>query len=728
MTTGIHSFEAFAVEHRLLKSLGISTLQDATVVVDADHFIYQTLSSAGPNRREPLVHAVGGFPSSLESAVTSFVEALAAVNAKPLFVLSGLNLVQTTRPLIPVRSAHRRRNPIDQRNNAWALYEKGQGEQAVLLFDETEPFNLHTGHGSRTFINLLISNKIDFLVAPYTASAQMAYLYQEGYADAIYGSSETLFYRNVDKLIVNVDLNNDASSRSYQWISKKSVLSELGFSHEQFVEAGVAVGCSLTGYVTFPPIELVVTGGSGGITALKVAHDIVQSHGSLYGPVMAFPESADSTPSSSPYSQRFQKALASIDFQPVLKDSGKVEPFQNGANTPNDVHEFIGQRLPDEMYFYVSRGLIGRELLDARTSGSLLEYAPLDGGDCRQYKSFIRGLQDLRTKCLSFLVQTLHRYYQFKDISTITWFDPSRPLKFDRVTPPLYTTVSKPWLLVEGPVESNLGRLILNLEKEHVTAKEAGTRLISDDEIFAKTMCVTLQAADFVSDKHTLTAWGKALAKGLRKSEDLAEPLMVALTLVKDGYLTDNQFDPAYSGGPLRGTPEERKHTLLISRVATHIPLRHKPIGYTGPLSRNLLSYQSFISSQTQTYRWLVESVIVSLFINDNADRLSRENDEQWTSLVKRLPFADIPNIGTGIATKSYLEEVISGGDDIENAKSSFEAMFKQAVDVTADVARGFRLWDALMAAVDEAKSSGIVNEATHEGFASANLWLQSRR
>jgi hypothetical protein len=46
----------------------------------------------------------------------------------------------------------------------------------------------------------------------------------------------------------------------------------------------------------------------------------------------------------------------------VLTDEGEVKPL-NIEQAPNDIHEFIGYRLPDEVYYYLVRGLIGPQVL-----------------------------------------------------------------------------------------------------------------------------------------------------------------------------------------------------------------------------------------------------------------------------------------------------------------------------------------------------------------------------
>lgn len=78
---------------------------------------------------------------------------------------------------------------------------------------------------------------------------------------------------------------------------------------------------------------------------------------------------------------------------------------------------------------------------------------------------------------------------------------------------------------------------------------------------------------------------------------------------------------------------------MLISRTASLGKLRHKPQGYTGPLSRHLLSYYSIISSLHGTLRDLLEMSLVTMFLGGHIDR---ERDD-WMDLslgyVKTLVF-----------------------------------------------------------------------------------------
>lgn len=60
---------------------------------------------------------------------------------------------------------------------------------------------------------------------------------------------------------------------------------------------------------------------------------------------------------------------------------------------------------------------------------------------------------------------------------------------------------------------------------------------------------------------------------------------------------------------------------MLVSRVACIAKLQHKPIGYSGPLSRQLLCYRSLISEVRSALRNLIEVVMAGLLLSGDAER-----------------------------------------------------------------------------------------------------------
>lgn len=74
---------------------------------------------------------------------------------------------------------------------------------------------------------------------------------------------------------------------------------------------------------------------------------------------------------------------------------------------------------------------------------------------------------------------------------------------------------------------------------------------------------------------------------------------------------------------------EDKTFNMLVSRVACIGKLQHKNIGYSGPLSRQLLCYRSLVSEVRSALRNLVEVTLASLLLSGEADR--DRND--WSEL-----------------------------------------------------------------------------------------------
>lgn len=74
---------------------------------------------------------------------------------------------------------------------------------------------------------------------------------------------------------------------------------------------------------------------------------------------------------------------------------------------------------------------------------------------------------------------------------------------------------------------------------------------------------------------------------------------------------------------------EDKTFNTLVSRVACIAKLQHKPIGYSGPLSRQLLCFRSLISEVRSTLRNLIEVVLATLFLSGDADR----DRKDWTEM-----------------------------------------------------------------------------------------------
>ena len=210
--------------------------------------------------------------------------------------------------------------------------------------------------------------------------------------------------------------------------------------------------------------------------------------------------------------------------------------------------------------------------------------------------------------------------------------------------------------------------------------------LRSTDEIGSNALWRFLHLRNYIGADHTLTPLGHCLSEAYKtgstthlQPSEYEEPALLAIELLRLGLLNaDNMFPvPPYHGAPYRGTEEDQRNTLLVSRVACLGRLRHKSIGYTGPLSRHLLAYRSIVSAVRDTQRDTLEMALCTLLLSGNADRSAvfvpgSESDAsnsgsatalQRTALTS-LPFLRDTDCALGIAVKHYLDELSAPSDD----------------------------------------------------------------
>lgn len=224
---------------------------------------------------------------------------------------------------------------------------------------------------------------------------------------------------------------------TFSWIRKKYILSDLPASNEQFIDACLLAGSDLCS--TFPPLE-------NGPQPLKAALELLRRCGNVANVVSAEQQNPalQKAIQQSGYLDKYYRARAAVKHHVIMTDDGKVEPLEL-ADAPSDVHEFIGQRFPEELYFYLSRGVIGPQVPNMLASGELIEMAPLDNGESEEYRKFLESLVPIRTQALSLLAQPLHRWWHNKDVEVYYWFDPKKPRKLvhKEVQPTPYDATSQ---------------------------------------------------------------------------------------------------------------------------------------------------------------------------------------------------------------------------------------------------------------------------------------------
>lgn len=122
------------------------------------------------------------------------------------------------------------------------------------------------------------------------------------------------------------------------------------------------------------------------------------------------------------YEDLYKRAVLSIQHHVVLDKDGKAA-IMGHEYEGSDAHEFIGLRLPEELYFYISRGIIGPRVTNWLSSGEIDLKLPVGCDDNEAYRRLLGDqLTSLRTQTLCLLSKPLHRFYQTRTIKVKTWF------------------------------------------------------------------------------------------------------------------------------------------------------------------------------------------------------------------------------------------------------------------------------------------------------------------
>jgi hypothetical protein len=636
----------------LAEIASMSQLEGATVGIEAAEYLNRIAKLSVPEIDraivEQLLPALGGLPFGLKYVIQKTLIAWREHNITPIFVFSGLDVGKRD-STFATAEAGAQTNAL-----AWAHYDNNQGELAVKTFAES---GLVTAQDLFRYLQEILKEEgVAFQVAPYGAWAQLAYLQECNAIDALYASSEALLY-NVTEVITSWDFKE----KDFVWVRKSKCLQDLSVTSDMFVDACLLAGCDLL--PTLPQLE----NSRPNRAKLASAVDMIKGvgRGSGYNVCLHYQE--DPSFRQINYLERWQKVRLSIKYHPVILTDGKVQ-LPDVQNAPQDVMQIVGHRLPEELYFYLSKGILGPRILNWRTSGEIVEPPPLDGGDSDEYRKLVQEqLTDVRTSAIGLLSTSLHRYYLHHDLELRCWFDKNRPKairvrEFESPGPIInawnvHEDVFNPFLnRLNEPVSKNFGTIILgssNIQQAsgplsicvkllnyQAFAEVSITRqdperprpaLKSKNEILFNSVWRMLHLRGYIDAQHRLTEWGDVLYQvisSLPPGEN-EEGALIAVELARYGLLNADNMFPTYSGGPHKGNEKDKRNTLLIARVACAGKFSHKQIGYTGPLSRDLLAFHSMISAVRGSLRDLAEVCMTTLLLRGDADR----DRHDWTDL-----------------------------------------------------------------------------------------------
>ena len=619
----VQRLDQWAAQKGATQSFPLPTLKDAVIGIDASYYL--DLRINGSPKEEPLKHALGGIPFCLKAQITDDIECLQDAGVKVIFVFNGIDHVNKPRPEFLSSESMR------AAETAWQKYRSGESEACNNEFSKAKyPLDFLY----RWLQGLLVKKGIEYIVAPYSAVAQLSYMVKlsEQYIDCIWGSTDYFLF-NVEKVITNVQIARDVKDAHFTWLSKAACEERLKVTSDALRDAQLLLGTSFS--PIFPALERSSQTPKG--VSIQDAVSLLNSHGRN---VLQLCQNYRDD--SGQYAESYKKAFMSIRHHIAMETNGAIAPL-NFDQAPGDVHEYVGRNLPHELFFYLSRGLIGPELPNWLAHDQVDLHRPPGVLDSKRHQDLVyEQLNPIRAQALKTITENMNNYYRFREFRVNGWDDLDRPnltivlRDVDSVKNKVASWKVKSDVLAGKDVtllaclqslkDSEYRQKTLNGSK----TAHAYPALKTTDEIVANAFFRFLHVRQYINDSHELTKWGQVLETVLSslgstsRAEDTA---LLAVELMRLGLLNGNEVD----GTAVSSTEKDHAAATinLVSKIACLNRFSHKDIGFTGPLDQQLLSFGWMLSTLRVTLRVLLEAVLVSMFLSAEVDR----ERSDWTEI-----------------------------------------------------------------------------------------------
>ncbi|KFY28094.1 hypothetical protein V493_03100 [Pseudogymnoascus sp. VKM F-4281 (FW-2241)] len=683
----------------------IAEYRDAPIAVHASYYLQKFLDT--PPSAEPLLSAIGGFPLAIRIHINADLDQWQKHGITPRFYFDGQATVGSEE--VAMKDA---KVSMEKSNAAWQPYYQNQPTEAVIAFGKTG--SVKANHLQRYFQQILIERGLTFEVAPYSACAQMAYIDSKDLdcAVGIMGPPDLLLYNINESLITEIDFEKGL----VYGLVKTQLLKKLNVNEETFIDSYLMTGTP--SLQPFPALNDPAVVPKQPFTILDAVNMYRTAGKSIANLCETWSEALQKQDPD--WQDKYQKCRMAIKHAVIMSTNGTLEVMKFNELS-GDHHEYIGLQLAAEIYHYQSKALVGPRVLNSLGSLRMYVYPPLDGGESDEYRKLVtQQLVPIQEQTVALYASRLHRAFQHKNIEMKFWYDDKKTVKMTHqdVTPAPDRQAAT-WRVDDETIRSlkdvkaqpgSIGFALKALEDEkfrkETLKKDTSPKpssIVSTESVVANTLWRFLHLRGYINDEHKLTDWGSALATTVYAlpTPNQEEAALLAFELLRHDVLNARNRHDEWIGGPNMGNDEQNKLCLLIARCACLLKLRHKEIGFTGPLSKNLLAHHSIITAVRECNRDLIEAVAASMFISSHAERKNRTD---WEKIGASLLFGEDISIAFGITVKTYLDEQHQGHSSEElkaREKSRYEKWpIAHAEDILGDLELAFKFFDALHAGI----------------------------
>jgi 5'-3' exonuclease len=185
----------------------------------------------------------------------------------------------------------------------------------------------------------------EFLVAPYEADAQMAYLAHSGYVSCVITEDSDLIVFGCPRILYKMDKDGHGSEIKLKSMGANQDLSFIGWTQSQIQQMAIFSGCDYLNSLN----------GVG----IKKAHSLIKTHGSYEKAIRRLKlDGKISVPIE--YEKEFELAFLTFQHQrvydPISKKLVHLTPLPEGFELRFPDSSFLGPRMEDEIASGIAEG------------------------------------------------------------------------------------------------------------------------------------------------------------------------------------------------------------------------------------------------------------------------------------------------------------------------------------------------------------------------------------
>ena len=457
------------------------------------------------------------------------------------------------------------------------------------------------------------------------------------------GSKELLLY-DIHDAVIFPPTAADWEKKTFAGALRSDLIKKLNVTPDMFADALLMTGTSFL--PPFPPLQDENIISRQPFSVLDAVNLLRTSEKSVTTTCAAFSDILQLRDPN--WLDKYRKAKMGVKHCVTVQEDGAVH-IREFENLTSDNVEYLGLQLPPELYHYLSKALIGPRLMNSFGSLESTVFPTLDGVLSDEYRRLVTtSLPPLKETASALISSRIHRGFQYKNIVIKFWFDDN--LKQELVHRNVVSQTNQKadkWGVRDADLEAlktatkrdpgTFSFAVSSLQEKDFPEKTVSKSTVRADglksaaEVASNAIWRLLHLRGYIDDEHQLTSWGKALATSLNAVQPavqahkdihhIEEAVFLAYELLRFDNLNSRNRHTELIGGPLRGSDDDKACCILIGRAACLLKLRHKNIGYTGPLSKNFLSFYSIIRAVRESDRDLLEAITASMFLSGQANR-----------------------------------------------------------------------------------------------------------